>query len=75
MSDLQMGKYCEAKNLVLAAMFNPDMPATAEKIEVTFDGNSITVSTADGRKAFGSGRDGIEAAAMTIAFVMVSMRG
>ena len=66
----QMAKYCEAKNLVLAAMFNPDIPATAEKVEVVFDGDSITVQTVDARQTFGSGRDGIEGATMTVAFVM-----
>lgn len=66
----QMAKYCEAKNLVMAAMFEPDMPAKTEKVEVTFDGDSITVSTVDARQTFESGRDGIEGATMTVAFVM-----
>lgn len=68
----QMSKYCEAKNLVLAAMFNPDMPAKTEKVEVVFDGSNITVQTVDARQTFGSGRDGIEGATMTVAFVMGS---
>lgn len=70
MSDLQMGKYCEAKNLVLTAMFDPDVPVRTGRVKVTFDGDSITVETVNARQTFESGRDGIEGATMTVAFVM-----
>ena len=62
--------YCQAKNTVLAAMFEPDVPVSKTGVDVVFDGTNILVSTKAAALTFGYDQMGIESAAQTVAFVM-----